>query len=213
MIKKIIRAILFWARPEKFGQDGVHHTSTVHETKLEQPIRINKESYFYNCQIGSHTYFAGFNTVMNATVGRFCSIAQNVSIGPGMHPAHTFVSTSPYFWSPAKQCGATLVDKHLFNETGTVKIGHDVWIGQNVVIMDNITIGNGAIIAAGAIVTKDVLPYSIVGGVPAKLIRMRFEKEQIAFLEEIKWWNKDEMWLRANLKNMCDIKQFMSHTQ
>ncbi len=210
MIKKIIRRILFWARPEKFDNNGVHHSATVHETKLEHPLRINKESYFYNSSIGSHSYFAGFNTVMNAEIGRFCSIAQNVSIGPGMHPSHTFVSTSPYFWSPAKQCGATLVNKHLFEETGKVKIGHDVWIGQNAVIMDNISIGNGAIVAAGAIVIKDVAPYSIVGGVPAKIIKMRFSPEQILFLENLQWWEKGEEWHKQHLKEMCDIELLMS---
>ena len=209
IIKKIIRSILFWAKPEPFNHEGIHHTATVHECVLEQPIRINKDSYCYNSRIGAHTYFAGDNVVMNATIGRFCSIAKNVSIGPGRHPAHTFVSTSPYFWSPAKQCGATLVDKHLFQENGTVHIGHDVWIGQNAVVLDDIKIGNGAIVAAGAIVTKDVPAYAIVGGVPARLLKMRFMPEQIDFLEALQWWDKDEAWYRANIQNLSDIERLM----
>ncbi len=76
-----------------------------------------------------------------------------------------------------------------------LKIGNDVWIGANVLILDGVTIGNGAIIAAGAVVTKDVPPYAVVGGVPAKIIKYRFNKEEIDFLEQLKWWEKDEKWL------------------
>lgn len=209
MIKKVIRSVLFWARPEPFSPEGVHHTATVHESVMEQPVRINKESYFYNTLIGAHTYFAGYNTVMNAVVGRFCSIAKNVSIGPGKHPAHTFVSTSPYFWSPAGQAGPSLVKESLFQETGKVVIGHDVWIGQNVVVLDDVTIGNGAIIAAGAVVNKDVPPYAIVGGIPARVLKMRFLPRQIAFLEELRWWDKSEEWFRQHIREMCDIELLM----
>jgi acetyltransferase-like isoleucine patch superfamily enzyme len=210
MLKKIIRSILFWARPEPFSSAGVHHTSTVHESTLEQPVRVNKESYLYNCKVGAHTYFAGYNTAMNADIGRFCSIAKNVAIGPGMHPTHTFVSTSPYFWSPSGQTGASLVKQSLFKETGKVSIGHDVWIGQNVVILDDVSVGNGAIIAAGAVVNKDVPPYAIVGGIPARIIKMRFNPEQIAFLESFRWWEKSEDWYREHLAEMSDIQKMMA---
>ncbi|GAA4452912.1 CatB-related O-acetyltransferase [Rurimicrobium arvi] len=213
MIKKIIRALIFWARPETFSAQGVHHTSTVHESELEQPVRIGKDSYFYNCRIGAHTYFAGHNVAMNASIGRFCSVAGNVTIGPGMHPAKTFVSTSPYFWSTAGQCGATIADKSYFKETGSVTIGHDVWIGQNAVILDNIRIGNGAIVAAGAVVTKDVAPFSIVGGVPARQIGMRFSEEEIAFLQEFKWWDRDESWHREHLHEMHDISLLIKNNK
>jgi acetyltransferase-like isoleucine patch superfamily enzyme len=209
LIKKIIRKILFWARPDDFTKEGIHNTAIVHNSDLSSPSKVNRFCYIYNSKIGSHTYFSSDCTVMNAQIGRYCSIGKNVAIGPGMHPSHTFVSTSPFFWSPARQCGASLVDKHLFKETGNVHIGHDVWIGQNAVIMDNINIGNGAIIAAGAIVTKDVTPYSIVGGVPAKLIKMRFTPEQIIFLENLKWWDKGDAWYKKHLKEMCDIELMM----
>lgn len=91
-----------------------------------------------------------------------------------------------------------------------VEIGNDVWIGNDVTLFDGINVGDGAIIANGAIVTKDVIPYSIVGGVPAKLIRMRFTETQILNLKEFKWWNKDFNWLRNNYTIFSDIENFLN---
>jgi acyl-[acyl carrier protein]--UDP-N-acetylglucosamine O-acyltransferase len=82
---------------------------------------------------------------------------------------------------------------------GEIIVGHDVWIGANAVILSGVNIGNGAVVAAGAVVNKDVPPYAVVGGVPAKLIKMRFEPEQIAALEKIQWWNWPLEKIRANL--------------
>ncbi len=88
-------------------------------------------------------------------------------------------------------------------------IGNDVWIGSKVLIIGGIEIGNGAIIAAGSVVTTTVLPYEIVGGVPAKKIRSRFTDEQISFLEEIKWWDKSPKWLQENIALFEDIELFI----
>lgn len=96
-------------------------------------------------------------------------------------------------------------DKKIENNF-SVEIGNDVWIGDNVILIAGIKIGNGAIIGAGSIVTKDILPYSIVAGNPAKEIRKRFSKEEIEFLEKLEWWNKDETWIKENIKNFSDIK-------
>jgi len=92
---------------------------------------------------------------------------------------------------------------------GHAIIGNDVWIGTNAIIMDDITIGDGAIIGAGTIVTKDVKPYSIVVGNPAKHLRFRFEEDEINFLLEFKWWDKDLTWIEENYTKFHDIKSFV----
>lgn len=99
------------------------------------------------------------------------------------------ISTSPVFYFEYPVCGTSFSTKDAVEESQTSRVGHDVWIGANVFIKSGINIGNGAIVAAGAVVMKDVAPYAIVGGVPAKEIRKRYTDEDIAILEDIQWWN------------------------
>lgn len=89
-------------------------------------------------------------------------------------------------------------------------IGNDVWIGAYVNIIEGITIGDGAIIAAGSVVTQDVPPYAVVGGVPAKVIKYRFEQDIIEQLKKIEWWNKDQKWLKKNAHLFDDVYKFCS---
>ena len=97
----------------------------------------------------------------------------------------------------------------MFNELGESNIiGNDVWIGANVVIMNEISVGDGAVIGAGSIVTKDVPPYAIVVGSPARIIRYRFEKEEIEFLLNFRWWDKDSNWIKDNYLKFNNIKEF-----
>ena len=150
-------------------------------------------------------------------IGRFCSLGSNIKNGVGRHPSSIFVSTHPCFYSTEKQAGfsfsnESLFDEHLFSDNEKkyfVEIGNDVWIGDNVTLFDGVKIGDGAIIANGAVVTKDVAPYSIVGGIPSKLIRMRFSSSEIKKLNKIKWWNEDFDWIKDNYLEFSDIKNFM----
>jgi tetrahydrodipicolinate N-succinyltransferase len=100
----------------------------------------------------------------------------------------------------------------LFDEIHPVIIGNDVWIGANAVILDKVKIGDGAVIAAGAIVSKDVKPYTIVGGIPAKPIKKRFSEEEIEKLLEFKWWEKDIRWIRENYELFSKPAEFFSKT-
>ncbi len=115
------------------------------------------------------------------------------------------------------QAGFTFTDENLFDEHKfidkekkfVVNIGNDVWLGNNVMILDGVKISDGAVVGAGAVVTKDIEPYSIVGGVPAKLIRKRYTDEQINKLLHIRWWNWDYEKIKENYKYFSNIELFL----
>lgn len=147
---------------------------------------------YHGITIGYGTYGGCFkisNIPANVTFGNYCSVANGVLIFRANHPL-SFFTTHPLFYNPSM--GYVKEDKL---ERPSLVIGHDVWIGANAIILPSVNfIGNGAVIGAGSIVTKDVLPYSVVGGNPAHLIKMRFDSETISKIEASKWWNfkKDE---------------------
>ena len=178
---------------------------------------LMKGCTFISSNIGIGSYIASKSIIRKTKIGRFCAIGDNVRTGLGLHPSNTFVSIHPAFFSTQRQAGFTFTDKNLFEEhkfTDSTKkyyveIGNDVWIGSNVMIMDGVKIGDGSIIAGGSVVTKDVLPYSIVGGVPAKIIKYRFTPDEISFLLEFKWWEKDMNWIKENAELFTDIKLFI----
>lgn len=179
------------------------------KSTIGNSCKIGKGCYLFNTEIGDYTYLSTNVSMMNCVVGKFCSIAQGTCVSLGTHPSSKFVSTHPAFFSTNKQNGMTFSDSCYFEEMGKSNIGNDVWIGVNAIIMDNVNIGNGAIIGAGCVVTKDIPPYAIAVGVPAKVIRYRFKAEEIAFLEEFKWWNREEEWLKGHFKDLHDIGLFM----
>ena len=212
-IKKTIKRMLCKAR---FGRKvilGKGCNISLHSF-FEGNNKVSENASFSG-SMGYGSYIGG-NSHINAKIGRYCSIAYNVMVVSGNHPSSGFVSTHPAFFSIAKQSGFTYVSQNLFDEhhyadaeKHQVVIGNDVWIGANALILAGVHIGDGAIIGAGAVVTKDVAPYTIVGGAPAKVIRKRFTDSQIAFLEEFKWWNKDKEWIAKNSNTFCDIDVFM----
>ncbi|MFN8295935.1 MAG: CatB-related O-acetyltransferase [Chitinophagales bacterium] len=167
----------------------IHENSVIKRSELSDYVSIHANCKVNSSSIGSYSYVAESSEISSATVGKFCSIGAEVLIGVGKHPPN-FISTSPVFYSILnKQLGFSFSDKQLFEEFSRCKVGNDVWIGSRVMILDGITIGDGAIIAANSVVTKDIPPYSVVGGVPAKLIKMRFDDATIEKLLQEKWWD------------------------
>lgn len=148
----------------------------------------------FNSRLGRFSYTSG--RVVNSVIGSFTSIGPETIVGGlGRHPTR-WLSTHPAFYSTLGQTSLAFSDSDAFDEYAPVTIGNDVWIGARAVILDGVTIGDGAIIGACSLVTKDVRPYEIVAGTPARHVRMRFGDEQIRGLLEAKWWLRDLATLR-----------------
>ena len=181
----------------KFGDDiTLRDGCAVFHSRLEGHNILYDLCKLSHTNIGAYSYVSNNASLSMIEMGRFCSIGPGVNCGYGTHPTN-FVSTSPVFFSTRKQCGMTFAETDLFEEQQLTKLGHDVWVGANVYLKDGINVGHGAVIGAGAVVTKDVPPYAIVGGVPAQIIRFRFDENAIADLLRIEWWHWSEDELRA----------------
>jgi acetyltransferase-like isoleucine patch superfamily enzyme len=161
-----------------------------------------------NVIVNDFSYIGPRTQMNNANIGKFCSIGPDCRIGLGRHPSKIFVSTHPIFFSTRGQSQITFSDKNYFGESEKIMIGNDVWIGSNSIILDGVKVHTGAILAAGSVVTKDVQPYAIVGGVPAKVIGYRFEAEQVNKLLKSKWWDKDIEYLKNNYHKFHNIQSF-----
>lgn len=194
-------------------------SSILTNTYFEGKNAVHDNTKITSCFVGYGSYISNNTHLNNTQIGRFCSIADNISTCLGNHPTSKFVTTHPaFYYNTTTQLGYTFHKETnpLFSNINLypkgeniyqVKIGNDVWIGSHVLILGGVTIGDGAVIAAGAIVTKDVEPYTIVAGVPAKPIRKRFSDDQINFLLKYQWWNKIEF-IEKNYKEFQDIVPF-----
>lgn len=202
---------------------------------LEENVYLNWDSYtdvdtvfegrnalavgaqLYGCSIGFASYVSSNTVLRNAQVGRYTSIGPNVRVVVGQHPTGKFVSTHPMFYSTQQIIKKSYVMKNSFEEFRytnngyTAEIGNDVWIGDGVTIMEGISIADGTIVAAGANVVRDTVPYSIVGGNPARVIRYRFAEEDIKFLLDLKWWSKGEAWVDMHAQYFDDIKKLRKY--
>ena len=185
-------------------------------TTLSNKASVQRFVLIRESHINSYSYIGYSSNIFRAAIGKFCSISRFVNIGLGTHPT-SFLSTSPVFFSVDNGTGYSWVNKDMHDgKPKPVTIGNDVWVGMNVTIMGGVKIGNGAIIGAHSVVTKDIPPYAIVGGIPAKIIKFRFSTEIIDKLEKLSWWDLPEEVLKNNIDffqkelNETNIDEFIS---
>lgn len=163
--------------------------------RISKLSRVAEKCQLYNVEMNRYSYIGQSSVVSNARIGQFCSIGGYGQIGGGMHPTD-MVSTSPCFLSGKSTAGRNFAQIP-YKTSETVIIDNDVWIGVGVYIKAGVHIGNGAVIGSHAVVTHNIEPYSIVAGVPARVVRKRFDEETIEQLLELKWWD----WSEEKLEN------------
>lgn len=168
--------------------------------------------FLHNVQLGDYTYIAKNSIICNCSIGKFCSIGPNFCCGLGVHPTNG-ISTAPMFYSTAKQNGTTLCKENKLEESLHTTIENDVFIGANVTVLDGVTISDGAVIGAGAVVTKDIPPYAIALGIPAKVVKYRFDEKTIKAMLEKQWWNGTEEDLQQVEKQFWDVDTFLKEKE
>jgi acetyltransferase-like isoleucine patch superfamily enzyme len=169
------------------------------ETTFEGRNRVAAESRLHQSRLGLASYVGPRCRLNNAIIGRFTCIGPEVQTVNGAHPTSEFASLHPSFYSTRKQAGFTFASRDLYPEFGTrryqedysIEIGSDAWIGHGARLMQGVRIGHGAVVAAGSLVTRDVPPYTIVAGVPARPLRQRFTEPTVQRLLATSWWQLD----------------------
>lgn len=203
MIKKIIDMLKSESSKEK--NIRINRLAYIKNSKFKGNNYVDRFCKIRNSTIGKYSYI-GFNSDFNnVQIGNYCSISSDVKIGLGKHPVNHF-SSSPVFYSNNNPFGIKNAYINFDENPKCTFIGHDVWIGANALILDGINIGTGAIIAAGSVVTKNVAPYEVVGGVPARLIRKRFDETTIDFLLNTQWWDEEPEILKSWNFNLNNLK-------
>ena len=200
------------------GARDIHNRVRFKDSLIENGCTINKNSeiapnthIYNNCivnnsKIASYSYIGKNCLIQNTHIGKFCSISNDVLIGLGKHPLENF-STSPLFYRINNALKIKLVNANSdFQEYQPIDIGNDVWIGTRAIILDGVTVGHGSIIAANSVVTKDIPPYSVVGGVPAKIIKYRFQGAKIEKLQKLQWWNLPLKEVKLKIKELNNLK-------
>jgi acetyltransferase-like isoleucine patch superfamily enzyme len=178
-----------WLRVHLDGFSASLRSNVSRDSTLSEYTKIYKHALVIRSSLGRFSYLNVGARLVNCRVGSFCSIGPEALIGGlGRHPTR-WISTHPSFYSTLNQAGMSFASASHYEELAEVTVCNDVWIGARAVVLDGVTIGNGAIIGAGAGITRDVEPYSVVAGVPARLVRKRFSDSDVALLEEMQWWN------------------------
>ena len=196
---------------KKLGeQPAIHPTCVIHKSRLGAWTDIGPHCTIAESTLDDYTYAAGDASIIYAQIGKFCSIASHVRINPGNHPMNRVMQHHLTYRRVEYGFGEA-DDEEFFNwrKAHQCVISHDVWLGHAAVVMPGVTIGTGAVVGSQAVVTKDVAPYEVVVGVPAKPIRTRFAPEVIEKLLAIAWWDWDRQTLEERFKDFLDLPTFL----
>lgn len=205
----------------------------VDEFNPRPPVRLDREPYIWptarirNCRLGEYTeigefcemidssmddysYVSAHSAIIYSILGKFVNIASSVRLNPGFHPMER-PSQHHFTYRPQRYGFAENDDKSFFHwrSIQRVQVGHDAWLGHGCTVMPGVRIGNGAVVGSGSVVTRDVPAYGIVGGVPAKIIRYRFNRDIGEALDRIAWWDWPHELIRERLKDFSDLRAFI----
>lgn len=192
----------------RHGLAAIERPSEFHVTAdstFEEGCRIGARTVVDRSSLGRYSYIDADSRVHLAEIGNFCSIANRVSIGPPNHPTHTRTSSHPAFYLNRPEWGYSFVQDDNHMEYRPTVIGNDVWIGVGATILGGLCVGDGCIVGAGSVVTRDLEPFSIAVGAPARILRARFSERQVAAIKKVAWWNRDEAWLSNNSDLMHNV--------
>jgi acetyltransferase-like isoleucine patch superfamily enzyme len=181
--------------------------NAIKASKVDATSVVESGSQVVQSTMQRHSFCGYGCTILNAKIGAFCSIADNVYIGGSAHPIQ-FVSTSPVFLSHRDSVKEKF-SHHDFYELPETVVGNDVWIGYGAIVKAGVSIGNGAVVGMGSVVTRDVPAYGVVGGNPARLIKFRFDDETREAIERTEWWNYDDVKLREQAVHFQNPAEFL----
>lgn len=215
---------MFKSIKSKINQNKLKKINVAHHNiaQLSGDLTVESSVYLSNlkvinhCCIGFLTYFGLNCEIRNAKIGRYCSIGKGVVIGLYNHPLHSITTHPIAFQGNIKYSDPSLFSKFQqstrYTHTNTsVSLGHDVWVGHHAIIKSGISIGHGSVIAAGAVVTKDIPPYAVVAGNPARIIKFRFDADMVCQLLQSQWWLYDVSMFINETISYAAIDAFLQH--